>query len=602
MTTRIRQFATALFIPLVIQAAAVQGSDEVEWQGWTDDLFTRAQAENRFVILDLEAVWCHWCHVMEKETYGDPEVQRLLKAKYIAVRVDQDANPDLSSRYGDWGWPATIIFAPDGTEVAKLRGYKPARGMAALLQAFIDDPSPGPSVLELAKIEPSATSFLTPDQRASLLDTYDAVWDDEFAGWGTVQKFIHTESLDYAIAAARSGDTAAATRAKRTLDAALNLIDPVWGGVYQYSDQRNWLSPHFEKIMWYQTQYLRQYSLAHTIWPRRGYLQAARSIHGYLTTFLKSDDGVFFTSQDADLDEETDGHAFFKLNDEARRKLGMPRIDTNIYARENGWAISSLVSYYNASTDPVVLAEAKTAARWIMQNRSIDDGGYAHGVKDRGGPYLADTLAMGQALLDLYAATGEREWLKAADRAGGFIALNFRHKDAGFVASVSPAATVGVFAEPVRQIEENMQLARFANQLHQYTGNETHGSVAAYTMRYLTSQHITGMRRFLVGVVLADEELAGEPIHITVVGRKDDPAAIALHEAARRYPALYKRVDWWDRREGPMINADIEYPELERAAAFACGNRICSLPVFEPAGVDEAVKRMARLETRNARE
>jgi uncharacterized protein YyaL (SSP411 family) len=159
-----------------------------------------------------------------------------------------------------------------------------------------------------------------------------------------------------------------------------------------------------------------------------------------------------------------------------------------------------------------------------------------------------------------------------------------------------------VFAEPVRQIEENIQLARFANQLHQYTGNETHGSVAAYTMRYLTSQHVTGMRRFLVGVVLADEELGGEPIHITVVGRKDDPAAIALHEAARRYPALYKRVDWWDRREGSMINADIEYPELERAAAFACGNRICSLPVFEPTGVEEAVKRMARLETRNARE
>jgi uncharacterized protein YyaL (SSP411 family) len=601
MTARIRKIITALFVILLVQAAAVQASDEVVWQDWTDDLFTRAQSENRFVILDLEAVWCHWCHVMEKETYGDPEVQRLLKAKYIAVRVDQDANPDLASRYGDWGWPATIIFAPDGSEVAKLRGYKPARGMAALLQAFIDDPSPGPSVLELAKFEPSATSFLTKDQRKELLSTYDAVWDEQFAGWGTVQKFIHTESLDYAITSARNGDRAAGTRARRTLDAALNLIDPVWGGVYQYSDQRNWLSPHFEKIMWYQTQYLRQYSLAHTIWARRGYLDASRSIYAYLTTFLRSDDGVFFTSQDADLDEATDGHAFYELNDEARRKLGVPRIDTNIYARENGWAISGLVSFYNATADPVVLADAETAARWIMQNRSIGDGGYSHGANDRGGPYLSDTLAMGQALLDLYAATGEREWLEAANRAGEFIALNFKHEDAGFVASVAPAAEVGVFAEPVRQIEENMQLARFTNQLHRYTGNETHRSSALQTMRYLTSEQITTMRRFLVGVVLADEEIAGEPIHITIVGNKDDPAAIALHEAARRYPALYKRVDWWDRREGPMLNTDIEYPELERAAAFACGNRICSLPVFEPAGVEEAVERMSRLETRTTR-
>ena len=598
---RIRKFATVLFLPLVIHAAAVHASDEVQWHDWTDDLFARAQAEDRFVILDLEAVWCHWCHVMEKETYGDPEVQRLLNAKYIAVRVDQDANPDLSSRYGDWGWPATIIFAPDGSELAKLRGYKPAKGMAALLQAFIDDPSPGPSVQELAQIEPSSTSFLMPDQRALILETYDELWDDEFAGWGTVQKFIHTESLDYAISAARSGDNAAAIRAIRTLDAALNLIDPVWGGVYQYSDQRDWLSPHFEKIMWYQTQYLRQYALAHTIWPRRGYLEAASSIHRYLTTFLRSDNGVFFTSQDADLDENIDGHAFYELNDEARRELGIPRIDTNIYARENGWAISGLVGYYNASSDPAVLAEAKTAARWIIENRGIGNGGYAHGPKDRGGPYLADTLAMGQALLDLYAATGEREWFLAADRAGEFIAVNFRHENAGFVASVAPAANVGVFAEPVRQIEENIQLARFTNQLHRYSGNETHRESASHTMRYLTSQQITSMRRFLIGVVLADEELGGEPIHITVVGRKDDPAAVALHEAARRYPALYKRVDWWDRREGPMLNADIQYPELDRAAAFACGNRICSLPVFEPGGVDAAVKRMARVETKSTR-
>ena len=257
MTVFIRKFATVVFVLLVFQAATVHASDDLEWHGWTEDLFTRAQSEKRFVILDLEAVWCHWCHVMERETYGNPEVQEILKARYIAVRVDQDANPDLSSRYGDWGWPATIVFAPDGSEIAKLRGYIPAPGMAALLQAFIDDPSPGPSVAAIATVEPSSTHFLTPDQRTLLLGNYDAVWDDKFAGWGMVKKFIHTESLDYAIAAARSGDVEAAARAKQTLDAALNLIDPEWGGVYQYSDQRDWLSPHFEKVMWFQTQYLR---------------------------------------------------------------------------------------------------------------------------------------------------------------------------------------------------------------------------------------------------------------------------------------------------------------------------------------------------------
>ena len=106
------------------------------------------------MILDLEAVWCHWCHVMEKTTYANPEVQELLASKYLPVRVDQDANPDLANRYGDWGWPATIVFGPDGTEIAKIRGYIEPERMQDLLKAIIDDPSPGPSVGEAFEVKP----------------------------------------------------------------------------------------------------------------------------------------------------------------------------------------------------------------------------------------------------------------------------------------------------------------------------------------------------------------------------------------------------------------------------------------------------------------
>src|SRR3954467_15859224 len=82
-------------------------ADGPKWSEWSDDLFARAQAEQRFVILDLDAGRGHWCHVMEKTTYANPEVRDLLAAKYLPVGVDQDANPDLSSRYGDWDRPAT---------------------------------------------------------------------------------------------------------------------------------------------------------------------------------------------------------------------------------------------------------------------------------------------------------------------------------------------------------------------------------------------------------------------------------------------------------------------------------------------------------------
>src|SRR5271154_6189540 len=94
-----------------------------QWGNWNHHPFDKAKAEHRFVILDLEAVWCHWCHVMDQKTYSDPKVQALLDAKYLPVRVDQDSNPALSERYGDWGWPATIIFGPDGNEIVKMRGF-----------------------------------------------------------------------------------------------------------------------------------------------------------------------------------------------------------------------------------------------------------------------------------------------------------------------------------------------------------------------------------------------------------------------------------------------------------------------------------------------
>ena len=163
----------AAFAIAALAAGSARASDGIKWSEWGDDLFTRAAAEKRFVILDLEAVWCHWCHVMEKTTYADPQVKELLASKYLPVRVDQDANPDLSSRYGDWGWPATIVFGPDGTEIAKIRGYIEPERMQALLKAIIDDPSPGPSVGEAFEVKPSASAFLSKEARAELTKNVD---------------------------------------------------------------------------------------------------------------------------------------------------------------------------------------------------------------------------------------------------------------------------------------------------------------------------------------------------------------------------------------------------------------------------------------------
>src|SRR5471032_2074121 len=128
--------------------------------------------------------------------------------------------------------------------------------------------------------------------------------------------------------------------AKGALTAQLALVDPEWGGVYQYSTGGKWDEPHFEKIMEHQANNLRLFSVAFARWNDMTFLNAAVSISGYMKKFLMSPEGAFYVSQDADLIQGVHSDGFFKLKDAERRVMGIPRVDTHVYSRENGWAIS----------------------------------------------------------------------------------------------------------------------------------------------------------------------------------------------------------------------------------------------------------------------
>src|SRR5258708_10095615 len=130
-------------------------------------------------------------------------------------------------------------------------------------------------------------------------------------------------------------------------------------------------------------------------------------------------------------------------------------------------------------------------------------------------------------------------------------------------------------------MDDQVQVARFMNLLDRYYGNDAYREQASHRMRYRTSASVE-MLRPLPGVLLADEELAIEPTHMTIVGPKDEPRARALHVSARALPARYNRLEWSDLREGKFPNPDVEYPDLCEPAALACSNSICSLPLFIP--------------------
>jgi uncharacterized protein YyaL (SSP411 family) len=305
---------------------------------------------------------------------------------------------------------------------------------------------------------------------------------------------------------ANAGDRRAEAMAKQTLTAGLKLVDPAWGGVYQYSTDGVWDHPHFEKIMSYQADDLRTFARAYAIWHDPAYLAAAQSIHHFLTTFLTSPEGAFCTSQDADQIPGVHGGEYFSLDDAARRKLGIPRIDTNIYSRENGWAISSLVALHEFTGDEKALAEATKAADWMIAHRSIDVGGFKHGEHDRAGPYLGDTLAMGRAFLNLYRVTKDQRWLNRATAAAVFIQKNFVPADE----SKSPGiATVARASSPMQaEVDENIAVVRFGHELYQVTGQIEHQKLAERAMRYLAAPKVAGKRGWLVGgLLLADREM-----------------------------------------------------------------------------------------------
>ncbi len=476
----------------------LSGADEIQWQSWTDRVFEQARQEKKFVFLDLEAVWCHWCHVMDATTYRDPDVIGLLKERYLTVRVDADSRPDLATRYEDYGWPATVVFDGDGKEIIRRRGYIPPKLMSSILRAIDADPSPGPSITPEPVLEFPPDAKLPAALRAELEKSFLAQYDWKQAGWGTGYKYLEWDSVEYAMLLAKSGDAQAERMARQTLDAEQKLMDPVWGGLYQYSTGGVWKEPHFEKIMSVQAENLRIYSMAYRQWKDPRYLRAAENIQRFLTNFLLSPDGAFYTSQDADLIAGRHSAGYFRLDDRRRRKRGIPRVDTHVYARENGWAIEALATLYAATNNPAYLAQATKAAEWILANRILKDGGFRHDERDPAGPYLGDTLAMARAFYALYSVTQDPSWLARTEAGCTFIGATFANPDGpGFL---TPAST-----RPQR--DENVALARLANLLFLSTGKPEYRRVAENAIRYLAAPAIA--RRFpAASVLLVDRETA----------------------------------------------------------------------------------------------
>jgi uncharacterized protein YyaL (SSP411 family) len=473
--------------------------------------FARAKAQHRFVVIDGSAEWCHWCHVMEATTYHDPEVRKLLDARFIAVKVDVDSRPDFEERYGDWGWPATVLMTADGDEIGKYKGYLPPERFLEILKAVADgEAARGAAGTDAARdagsVEP-LTAAQVADAAARVQKQLDEYWDAPQGGWGILQKAPIASDNAWALLHERD-------RALLTLDRQRGIIDPIWGGVCQYSTDGDWQHPHYEKLMTVQAGAMANYAQAYALTHDAAWLRTALLVRAFVDGFMTSPEGAFETTMDADLNAHDPskpflaGRAYYAKSDAERRALGIPRVDVHEYGRENGLAIAAYVTLYEASGDPATLASAKRAAARILATHASDAaaGGITHGTKPEDEDkvlYLADNAAFGYGLLRLYQATHDAPMLDAAKGVAGFMMRALHDvQGGGFFASTPDPNAVGAFAVRRKPFEDDVMAVRFLALLDHLTSTREHADAIGRTLAVVTRPDVVDARGRMIGDLL----------------------------------------------------------------------------------------------------
>ncbi|MFT3770284.1 MAG: DUF255 domain-containing protein [Minicystis sp.] len=496
------------------------GARAFAWRPWSAAALAEARRDRKLVLIDGAAEWCHWCHVMDAVTYRDPEIGKILAEKFVTIRFDADAHPDLAERYGAWGWPATILLTPEAEEIGKHRGYLPPDELRRVLEeaeaaALRGPAAPAREHVDPADVAPPVEALGWIAGRA-LVDL-DSYYDPAEGGWGRRQKAPIGADIEVEVTRAAHGDQEALARAVFTIRKQRALLDPVWGGIYQYSTGGTWNEPHYEKLMTFQAANLEAYARAYGRTKDAAILADAQRIASYLDTFLSSADGAFLVSQDADVgahDERAtfvDGDVYYRLGDRERRALGIPRVDDHVYPYENGLAIAAFAALFEASRDGTMVARARRAADRMRSTMIGPDGSVRRSAD--GSRYLVDAASLGRALARLAEVTGEVTYRDAAVPIAEAMRRDLEDPATGAFWDRTPdPAAAGVFARRARPIAQNALAARFLAALARATGDAAWRERGRRTLAAVCTPRALDERGRMVGeILLALDEVGALP-------------------------------------------------------------------------------------------
>jgi len=321
----------------------------IRWRQWGEEAFAAARRENKPILLDIGAVWCHWCHVMDRESYENPELAQIINQHFIAVKVDRDERPDVDSRYqaavqamtGQGGWPLTAFLTPDGKpfyggtyfppdERLGRPGFK--RVLLAISEAYRTrggeiEQQADMVVNALGEAESFAggRAAVPPDVVQTIIDSALKLFDRDHGGFGAAPKFPHPAAMDLILHQyARTGDARLREVIVTTLEhmARGGVYDQLGGGFHRYSVDERWVVPHFEKMSYDNSELLKNYLHAYQATGNGFFAAVAKDIVRWMDAWLSDRaQGGFYASQDADYSPDDDGDYFTWTLEEARAAL-----------------------------------------------------------------------------------------------------------------------------------------------------------------------------------------------------------------------------------------------------------------------------------------
>ena len=321
----------------------------IQWHEWGAEAFATAQRENKPILLDIGAVWCHWCHVMDRESYDNPEIAEIVNQHFIAVKVDRDERPDIDSRYqvavssisGQGGWPLTAFLTPDGKPFYGGTYFPPddhygrpsfKRVLLSISNAYHEK---NDDVIEQASLVEGAISHaesfagksadFSPTVIEAIVQSALKMYDPQNGGFGSAPKFPHSAVLDLLIDHyVRSGDENLRDVFVTTLEkmARGGVYDQLAGGFHRYSVDERWMVPHFEKMCYDNSELLKNYVHAYQATGSEFFAAVARDIIRWMDEWLSDRNHAgFYASQDADYSMDDDGDYFTWTLKEAQAVL-----------------------------------------------------------------------------------------------------------------------------------------------------------------------------------------------------------------------------------------------------------------------------------------